>query len=129
MKFLVTLAALSLNAYIVSASICAWTPSCYGTAYGESYACGHDFPDGGKPTGKARGCDGAVSGKQFECCGITKVVTNECKWSYCAGALIAGQTTCNDLGADWRYSGKSSKSDCGFWSTNSKVECCKLNNV
>jgi hypothetical protein len=53
---LVTLVALSLNAYAVSASICEWTPTCYGTTYGGGYACGHSFPDGGHFNGEIRGC-------------------------------------------------------------------------
>jgi hypothetical protein len=33
MKFITLVTALSLNYYFVSASICAWTPTCFGNAY------------------------------------------------------------------------------------------------
>jgi hypothetical protein len=128
MKFITLVTALSLNYYLVSASTCAWTPTCWGTAYGNVWACQKDFPFGGSGSGKERSCSGVLGGKQFECCGVTKIVTDECEWSYCAGALVGGQTTCNDVGKDLYYTGRYTGSGCGF-STNQKVQCCKTKNV
>jgi hypothetical protein len=127
---LVTLVALSLNAYVVSAASCAWTPTCYGVSWDGDYACKETFPSGGTPTGQSRKCSEVLlGGYQYECCGITKIQTEECKWSYCAGAFVKGQTTCDTYGSDWVYSGRYEHSDCGTWSTNLKVECCKTINV
>ncbi|KAL9543706.1 hypothetical protein MBANPS3_007982 [Mucor bainieri] len=109
---------------VVTASTCRWTPICFGTAYGDSYACRQEFPHGGKPSGKSESCASGF-GKVYECCGITKIVTKECKWSYCAGLTVKGQTTCDDnFGSAYRYNGKTDSSGCG-WSFNEKVECCK----
>ncbi|KAL0136486.1 hypothetical protein V8B55DRAFT_1590387 [Mucor lusitanicus] len=59
--------------------------------------------DGGRATGKKVACDGFAL-YAHECCGITKAPTDECKWSYCGGFTIAGQTTCNDsFGSGWKY--------------------------
>ncbi|GAN02804.1 hypothetical protein MAM1_0028d02251 [Mucor ambiguus] len=109
---------------VATASTCLWTKRCYGIAYGAGYVCGQEYPDGGRATGNKKACDGFAL-TAYECCGITKAITNECKWSYCAGAFVDGQTTCNDYGPGWKYSGEYTGADCGAFSTNSKVKCCK----
>ncbi|KAF1799601.1 hypothetical protein V8B55DRAFT_1152884 [Mucor lusitanicus] len=109
---------------VATASTCLWSSRCYGTAYGAGYVCSQEYPDGGRATGKSRACDGFAM-RAYECCGITKTLSDECQWSYCAGLTISGQATCNDYGSDWKYSGSYSGSDCGFFSSNVKVKCCK----
>ncbi|KAK4511470.1 uncharacterized protein ATC70_012685 [Mucor velutinosus] len=120
---LIKTALISAFVSVATASTCLYTKRCYGIAYGGGYVCGQEYPDGGRATGKKVACPGFAL-YAHECCGITKAVTKECKWSYCGGFTIAGQTTCNDsFGSGWKYSGKYEPSDCKF--TNSRVECCK----
>lgn len=121
---LIKTALISAFVSVASASTCLWSKRCYGIAYGAGYVCGQEYPDGGRPSGKKRACDGfALYG--YECCGVTKAITNECKWSYCAGLTIGGQTTCNDYGAGWKYNGQYSGVECGLFSGTAKVKCCK----
>ncbi|CAO3650649.1 unnamed protein product [Mucor fragilis] len=121
---LIKTALISAFVSVASASTCLWTKRCYGIAYGAGYVCGQEYPDGGRPSGKKKACDGFAL-TAYECCGVNKAITNECKWSYCAGLTIGGQTTCNDYGPGWKYNGQYSGADCGFFSTNAKVKCCK----
>jgi hypothetical protein len=119
---LTMLTALSLSACIVSAEICAYTPQGWESFYSADTACKRSFSSEAWATGKFTYYSSAKVGKRYECCGITEV-WSECKWSYCAGLLISGQTTCNSYGSDWIYNGNTGQYNCNFLT--SQVKCCK----
>ncbi|RCI05714.1 hypothetical protein CU098_009945 [Rhizopus stolonifer] len=98
---------------------CQQTRTCFGIAYGSSYACNHDYKYSYPVAGGKKACDGFAL-YSYKCCGIKK---KTCKWSYCTGFLVTGASTCKEYGSEWEYDGKTRSNDCSF--SKSQVECCK----
>lgn len=79
-------------------------------------ACNRDLPGGGRATGDKREGPKGFDQYAYECCGMSKVMTNECKWPYCVVYFLNCQTTCNNhYGSDSRYEGSYTSEEFGLF--------------